>query len=104
MFADAKFPVPAVLRNNLRNCESLRTSAFEVKKVRLTKCLKFQQSLMVDGRELNTKSDIDYEQSLFFFFSSSKLVKQDGRLINAREVGRRLKITSKGVGVREREK
>ena len=50
------------------------------------------------------KETVDYEQSLFSLFSSLKLVKQDGGLINARELGRRQKISSKGVGAGEREK
>ena len=54
-------------------------------------------------RILETNRAVDYEQSLFFLFSSSKPVKQHGGLINARKLGRRQKISSKGVGA-EREK
>ena len=49
------------------------------------------------------KETVDYEQSLFSLFSSLKLVKQDGGLINARELRQRQKLTSKGLGVGERE-
>ena len=55
-------------------------------------------------RILETNRAVDYEQSLFFLFSSSKPVKQHGELINARKLGRRQKISSKGVGAGERKK
>ena len=44
---------------------------------------------------------LDYEQYLLFLFSSSKPVKQDGGLINTQELGRKQKISSKGVGAGE---